>query len=53
MNDYGAESLEALAKAVERVRTAVLSRDQETFTTLMRQGRDYLADRRSLAERRG
>ena len=53
LNDYGAESLEALAKAVERVRTAVLSRDQETFTTLMRQGRDYLADRRSLAERRG
>ncbi|EQD51043.1 Prephenate dehydrogenase domain protein, partial [mine drainage metagenome] len=52
LNDYGAESLEALAKAVERVRTAVLSRDQETFTTLMRQGRDYLADRRSLAERR-
>ena len=52
LNDYGAESLEALAKAVERVRTAVLSRDRETFTALMRQGRDYLADRRSLAERR-
>ena len=52
LNDYGAESLEALAKAVERVRTAVLSRNQETFTALMRQGRDYLEDRRSLAERR-
>ncbi len=52
LNDYGAESLEALAKAVERVRTAVLSRDQNTFTALMRQGRDYLEDRRSLAERR-
>ncbi len=52
LNDYGAESLEALVKAVERVRTAVLSRNQETFTALMRQGRDYLEDRRSLAERR-
>jgi chorismate mutase/prephenate dehydrogenase len=52
LNDYGAESLEALAKAIERVRTAVLSRDQDTFTALMRQGRDYLEDRRSLAERR-
>ncbi len=52
LNDYGAESLEALAKAVERVRTAVLSRNQDTFTALMRQGRDYLEDRRSLAERR-
>jgi chorismate mutase/prephenate dehydrogenase len=52
LNDYGAESLEALVKAVERIRTAVLSRDPATFTALMRRGRDYLEDRRSLVERR-
>jgi chorismate mutase/prephenate dehydrogenase len=52
LNDYGAESLEALSKAVERIRAAVLSRDHEVFATLMRQGRDYLEDRRSVAGRR-
>jgi chorismate mutase/prephenate dehydrogenase len=52
LNDYGAESLEALAKAVERIRTAVLSRDHKAFIALMGRGRDYLADRRSVAERR-
>ncbi len=52
LNDYGAESLEALAKAVERIRAAVLSRDPDSFGALMRKGRDYLEDRRSVAERR-
>ena len=52
LNDYGAESLEALAKAVERIRAAVLSRDHDVFVALMRQGRDYLEDRRTLAQRR-
>jgi chorismate mutase/prephenate dehydrogenase len=52
LNDYGAESLEALAKAVERIRTAVLSQDHDAFAALMRRGRDYLEDRRSVAERR-
>jgi chorismate mutase/prephenate dehydrogenase len=52
LNDYGAESLEALAKAVERIRTAVLSRDDKAFVALMGHGRDYLADRRSVTERR-
>ena len=52
LNDYGAESLEALSQAVERLRTAVLSQDHETFVALMRRGRDYLEDRRSVAERR-
>jgi chorismate mutase/prephenate dehydrogenase len=52
LNDYGAESLEALAKAVERIRTAVLSQDHGAFAVLMRRGRDYLEDRRSVAERR-
>src|SRR5262249_21541433 len=52
LNDYGAESLEALAKAVERIRTAVLSNDRNAFAALMGRGRDYLEDRRSVAERR-
>ncbi len=52
LNDYGAESLEALSQAVERVRTAVLSQDHDTFVALMRRGRDYLHDRRSVTEQR-
>ena len=51
LNDYGAESLEALAKAVERIRTAVLSQDHDAFVALMQRGRDYLEDRRSVTER--
>ena len=52
LNDYGAESLNALAKAVERIRTAILSQDRDAFVALMRRGRDYLEDRRSVTERR-
>src|ERR1700732_3105634 len=52
LNDYGAESLEALSQAVERIRTSVLSQDHDAFVALMRRGRDYLEDRRSLTERR-
>jgi chorismate mutase/prephenate dehydrogenase len=52
LNDYGAESLEALSKAVERIRTSVLSQDHDTFVALMRRGRDYFEDRRTVAERR-
>ncbi len=52
LNDYGAESLEALAQAVERLRTAVLSQDFATFRSLMQRGHEYLEDRRSVAERR-
>lgn len=52
LNDYGAESLEALAQAVERIRNAVLSGDPEAFRALMLQGRDYLEGRRSVMERR-
>jgi chorismate mutase/prephenate dehydrogenase len=52
LNDYGAESLEALAQAVERIRTSVLSQDHDAFVALMRRGRDYLEDRRSVTERR-
>jgi len=52
LNDYGAESLEALSQAVERIRTAVLSQDYATFVALMRRGHDYLEDRKILTERR-
>jgi chorismate mutase/prephenate dehydrogenase len=52
LNDYGAESLEALSQAVERLRTAVLSQDHDAFVALMRRGRDYLDDRRSVTARR-
>ncbi len=52
LNDYGAESLEALAQAVERLRSAVISQDFSAFEALMRRGREYLEDRRSVTERR-
>jgi chorismate mutase/prephenate dehydrogenase len=52
LNDYGAASLESLAQAVERLRAAVVLRDKPAFVALMRQGRDYLEDRRSVTEKR-
>jgi len=52
LNDYGAESLEALSKAVERLRAAVLAQDHDAFVALMNRGREYLEDRRAVAERR-
>ncbi len=52
LNDYGAESLEALAQAVERIRTAILSQDHDAFVALMQRGREYLEDRRTVTERR-
>jgi chorismate mutase/prephenate dehydrogenase len=52
LNDYGSESLEALSKAIERLRSAVISQDFESFAALMRRGREYLEDRRAVSERR-
>jgi chorismate mutase/prephenate dehydrogenase len=52
LNDFGAEPLEALAQAVERIRTAVLSQDHDAFVALMNRGREYLEDRRSVTDRR-
>jgi chorismate mutase/prephenate dehydrogenase len=52
LNDFGAEPLAALAKAVESIRTAVLSQDHDAFVALMNRGREYLEDRRSVTERR-
>ena len=52
LNDYGAESLEALARAVERLRSVVLTRDFAAFERLMQQGFDYLKGRREVVQRR-
>jgi chorismate mutase / prephenate dehydrogenase len=52
LNDYGAESLQALSLSVERLRTAVLTRDFATFRGLMEQGLAYLKDRREHVARR-
>ena len=52
LNDFGAESLEALARSVDRLRTAVLRRDFPTFQALMQQGFDYLKDRKAVVQRR-
>ena len=52
LNDYGAESLDALAQAVDALRTAVQSGDQERFTALMHAGREYTQGRQSVRQRR-
>ena len=49
LNDFGAESLDALARAVESVRSAVLAGDQARFSALMRQGHEYVQGRRDAA----
>jgi chorismate mutase / prephenate dehydrogenase len=52
LNDFGAEPLAALARAVDSIRTAVLSQDHDGFVALMNRGREYLEDRRSVTEKR-
>ncbi len=42
LNEYGAESLSALASAVERVRAAVRSGDESAFAAMMQRGERYL-----------
>ena len=49
LNDFGAESLDALARAVESVRSAVLAGDQARFSALMRRGHEYVQGRRDAA----
>ncbi len=46
LNDFGAESLDALGRAVETLRATVANGDQERFTELMRAGRQYTENRR-------
>jgi chorismate mutase / prephenate dehydrogenase len=52
LNDFGAESLNALSRAVEAVRDAVSRGDFERFRSLMRQGYEYSRGRRVVTERR-
>ena len=52
LNDYGAQSLDALAAAVERIRAAVGSNDRAAFAGLMQQGLDYLKGRSHVVARR-
>jgi chorismate mutase/prephenate dehydrogenase len=52
LNDYGGESLQALATAVERLRHAIQHRDQPAFRALMEQGQAYLQGRKERAQRR-
>lgn len=52
LNDYGAESLDALAQAVDALRAAVQNGDQQRFTALMHAGREYTQGRQSVRQRR-
>jgi len=52
LNDHGKESLDALATALQRLRSAVSSGDQGAFAALMQQGLDYLKGRRQVVARR-
>jgi chorismate mutase/prephenate dehydrogenase len=52
LNEYGAESLDALAHAVDTLRSAVQGGDQSRFTALMHAGREYTQGRQSVRHRR-
>lgn len=51
LNDFGAESLDALGKSVESIRDAVRRGDEKRFTQLMTAGHEYTKNRRSISER--
>jgi chorismate mutase/prephenate dehydrogenase len=52
LNEYGSESLDALAQAVESVRSAVRDGDAARFKELMVAGQEYTHGRRSVTQRR-
>ena len=52
LNQYGGESLDALAQAVDSVRSAVQAGDAARFKALMVSGQEYTQGRRSLTQRR-
>ena len=52
LNEYGAESLDALAQAVDTLRNAVQGGDQARFAALMHAGREYTEGRQSMRQRR-
>jgi chorismate mutase/prephenate dehydrogenase len=50
LNDYGVDSLDALANAVEHLREAVRTRNETSFIDMMRRGREYLAGRTAVRQ---
>ena len=52
LNEFGAESLDALARAVDALRSAVGAGDLQRFRTLMLQGLEYTQGRRVLTQQR-
>jgi len=52
LNEYGAESLTALAQAVDSLRGAVQSGDAARFSELMHAGREYTQGRQGMRQRR-
>ena len=52
LNEFGAESLDALARAVDTLRSAVAAGDVARFRALMVQGLEYTQGRRTLTQRR-
>jgi chorismate mutase/prephenate dehydrogenase len=50
LNDYGADSLDALAGALDRLRDAVRTRNETSFIDMMRRGREYLAGRTAVRQ---
>jgi chorismate mutase/prephenate dehydrogenase len=52
LNDFGAESLDALAQAVDAVRSAVFAGDRARFVALMQRGHAYVLGRRDATARR-
>jgi chorismate mutase/prephenate dehydrogenase len=45
LNEYGADSLEALARALDQLRDAIRTRNETAFIDMMRRGREYLLGR--------
>jgi chorismate mutase/prephenate dehydrogenase len=52
LNEFGAESLDALARAVDALRSAVAAGDLQHFRTLMLQGLEYTQGRRVVIQQR-
>lgn len=52
LNEFGNESLDALARAVDSVRAAVQANDLPRFRCLMVQGREYTQGRRIVTQQR-
>lgn len=46
LNEHGGAALAALARSVDKIRSAIEAGDAEAFVALMEKGRDYLASRR-------